>query len=138
MLELSDMKTVQQTSTETTVPAHAAVDMTLLLSFAGAQLAGEPDLIVELIDLYLADTPHRLAAMRAAVAVADELTLKRAAHSLKGSSASLGARQVATLCARLESIAGSDAAQVSLLLTSLEQALEHVRRVFLAEREKRL
>jgi two-component system sensor histidine kinase/response regulator len=116
-----------------------AVDMAVLISFEEAQMEGEPDLIVELIDLYLEDTPHRIAALQESLATTDALSLKRAAHSLKGSSANLGARRVAALCEELEQTASNDSfSKVRALLRELEQEFEHVQQAFAAERERRL
>ena len=81
-----------------------AVDSVVLLSLGEAQVGGEPDVVVELIDLYAEDTPRRLTAMRGAAAAGDLVALRRAAHGLKGSSASLGARRVALLCEELEQL----------------------------------
>jgi HPt (histidine-containing phosphotransfer) domain-containing protein len=82
--------------------AEAVIDMSVLASFEEVQMEDEPDLIVELIDLYLDDAPHQLALMQAAIAGADAATLKRTAHGLKGSSANLGICRVAALCEELE------------------------------------
>src|SRR5437660_7395479 len=79
-----------------------AVDMAVLTSFEEAQLDGVPDLIVELIDLYLEDAPHRLTAIEEALNRRDGQALKRAAHCLRGSSANLGALQVALICEEVE------------------------------------
>ena len=118
--------------------ALGAVDMTVLRAFEEMQAEGEPDLIVELIDLYLKDAPVKLASILEAAAEADEESLRRAAHGLKGSSASLGAGQVAALCEELEQAYRADAAgQAATLLDRLERELEGVRRAFEAERRRR-
>lgn len=116
-----------------------AVDMAVLLSLEGAQVAGEPDLIVELIELYDEDTPRRLATIRSALAEIDLAALRRAVHGLKGSSASLGARGVAALCDELEALPDEDSAREGAgLLTRLECEYERARRAFADERERRL
>jgi HPt (histidine-containing phosphotransfer) domain-containing protein len=115
-----------------------AVDMAVLNSFEEAQGEGEPDLIVELIDLYLEDTPHRVADIREALAKTDGLSLQRSAHGLKGSSASLGAGQVAKLCEELELKANEVSFQeVALIVTRLEREFERVREIFVTERQRR-
>ncbi len=55
-----------------------------------------------IIELYLADSPERLATLRRALADRDAQTIVTAAHSLKGSSANLGAGALAELCHQLE------------------------------------
>jgi len=116
-----------------------AVDMAVFTGFEDAQVAGEPDLIVELIDLYLEDTPHRMVVMQAAIEETDEMSLRRVAHSLKGSSANLGARRMAALCEQLERIDCYDSFQKGgALLIQLEREFERVRQLFTAERQRRL
>jgi HPt (histidine-containing phosphotransfer) domain-containing protein len=116
-----------------------AVDLLTLLSLEEAQVEGEPDLVVELIDLYAEDAPRRLAAIRGAWAARDLAALSRAAHGLKGSSASLGARQVEVLCEKLERLSGKELLQRGeMLLTCLEREFAHVRLAFADERGRRL
>jgi len=116
-----------------------AVDMTVLKGFEEIQAEGEPDLVVELIDLYLEDVPRKIASMLEAVAGADGAALRSAAHSLKGSSASLGAFGAAALCEELEHVSKADSLQnTGALLTMLELELSRVRRAFAAERRRRL
>jgi HPt (histidine-containing phosphotransfer) domain-containing protein len=116
-----------------------AVELGVLLGLEEAQVEGELDLVVELIDLYAEDTPRRLAAIRSAWAARDLAALRRAAHGLKGSSASLGARQVEILCEKLERLSGKELLQGGeMLLTCLEGELARVRLAFADERGRRL
>jgi HPt (histidine-containing phosphotransfer) domain-containing protein len=48
------------------------------------------DSVIELIQAYLADTPERLGELRHLVATGDQPALRRAAHSIKGSSSIFG------------------------------------------------
>jgi len=48
----------------------------------------------EVIALFLADTPPRLAAMLAAVASGDAVSLTKAAHALKGGASNIGAKAI--------------------------------------------
>jgi HPt (histidine-containing phosphotransfer) domain-containing protein len=116
-----------------------AVDVAVLTGLEDAQIEGEPDIVVELMELYLEDASGKLAAMR------DDLTEKggrsvgRLAHSLRGSSANLGARRVAALCEELERMGDGDpACGGGVLLNRLESELACVRRVFEAERRRRV
>jgi HPt (histidine-containing phosphotransfer) domain-containing protein len=116
----------------------APVDIDILLSLAEAQDADEPDLVVELIDLYLADTPRHIVAMHEALASNDQRMLARAAHALKGSSSTLGAVQVAQSCEDLERLAPAlPVSEVAGFVERLEEELATVRDVFLVERQKR-
>ena len=116
----------------------SAVDLGVLAGFEEMQAEGEPNLIVELIDLYLEEVPRRLASMLEAEACADSRALGGAAHSLKGSSASLGAFGVAALCEELERAdCGDPSGRVGALLARMGQELERARRVFADERRRR-
>ena len=85
------------------------IDTETIDALRSLQEEGEDDLLVELIDLFLQDAPGRISALRAAVDAGDWGRVSERAHSLKGSCGSLGAVQMAALCARLEAM-GRDAA----------------------------
>ena len=63
------------------------------------------NLLAEIIQIYLDDTPSRIEAMRAALVSGDAALLASAAHSLKSSSGNVGARRVYELCQRMETTA---------------------------------
>lgn len=119
--------------------ARAFVDLAMLASYEEIQLDGEPDLIVELIDLYLEDAPRRVAVMQESLAKRDWLSVKREAHNLRGSSGNLGALQMARICDEIEGIeSGNLFASTAALLNCLGLELERVVHIFLAERQRRL
>jgi HPt (histidine-containing phosphotransfer) domain-containing protein len=60
------------------------------------------DYLSELIATYLDSTPKLLDALRTAIAGSDVPATQKAAHSLKGSSASLDAATLAAYCRELE------------------------------------
>ncbi len=62
----------------------------------------EPAFLVELIDVYLTDSVALIQQMRAAVAGSDAEGLRRAAHSLKSNSSTLGANHLAGLAREVE------------------------------------
>jgi len=78
------------------------------------ELGGEedPGLLLELIDLYLADAPQRMSEIEQALASGDWKLLERAAHTLKSASANIGALSLSALCQELELKARSCDAQV--------------------------
>jgi HPt (histidine-containing phosphotransfer) domain-containing protein len=63
------------------------------------------EFFVELVDLYLHDTPKRLIELRRALDAGDTPTLTREAHTLKSSSANVGAMKMSEIARELE-IAG--------------------------------
>jgi two-component system sensor histidine kinase/response regulator len=60
------------------------------------------DFLVDLIEVYLADTHNRIAQMRGAVDGGDTDTLIREAHTLKSSSANVGAMRLSSLAKQME------------------------------------
>jgi len=68
------------------------------------ELGGEddPGLLVELIDIYLADAPKRMQEIEVALASNDWKLLERAAHTLKSASANIGALGLSAICKELE------------------------------------
>lgn len=60
------------------------------------------DFIAELVDTYCQETPQLLAELQQALARADAEAFRRAAHSIKSSSASLGALDFSALARALE------------------------------------
>jgi HPt (histidine-containing phosphotransfer) domain-containing protein len=62
----------------------------------------DPAFLAELIDTYLVDASALLESMRQAIASSDTEQLRRAAHSLKSNSASLGAGALSGMCQELE------------------------------------
>src|SRR5205085_6385792 len=105
-----------------------AVDARALAALRDLQSAGRPDILAELIAVYLRDTPPRLAALREAVARVDAEAVRREVHSLKGSSSQIGAVQMARLCTDLEHQAGTtDLGGAAESLRRLDEAFGRVR-----------
>jgi signal transduction histidine kinase/HPt (histidine-containing phosphotransfer) domain-containing protein/DNA-binding NarL/FixJ family response regulator len=63
----------------------------------------------EIVDLYLQETPRRLAALKQAAQAGDREQVARLAHTLAGSAGSLGAVRLAAACAQVERLARADA-----------------------------
>jgi signal transduction histidine kinase/DNA-binding response OmpR family regulator len=95
---------------------------------------GDRAFLAEIIEIFQQDYPRHLAAMRQAIAHRNALQLERAAHSLKGSVAMLGATTASTLAAQLEAM-GRDG-HIEEALTSLDRLEREVTRLvaFCADR----
>lgn len=63
---------------------------------------GEPDVLAEVLQLFLQDVPRRIAKLRAACAAGDAVEVYKAAHSLKGSAGNIGAQTLFALCRQLD------------------------------------
>ena len=67
----------------------------------------DPGLLDELIDLFLTSTPQLIDQMRRATEDEDGPALRRAAHTLKGSSGQIGALRMQDICATIETLAST-------------------------------
>ena len=117
--------------------AVQTVDLAILASFDEAQQVGEPDFVVELIDLYLEEAPRLFTTIRDGLANNDWLSAKRAAHSLRGSSSNLGILQMSMIAGALEHLTVNQDASAAELLQGLEDEFTRVEEILLAERQRR-
>jgi two-component system sensor histidine kinase/response regulator len=111
----------------TAVPDDS-IDHSVLEGLRELQEEGEPDILKELIELFLEDVPQQLKALRAAGERDDAQSVEQTAHTLKGSCANLGAVKMAAICAELEEIGRSgDLPPAPALISRLEAELGRVR-----------
>lgn len=91
-----------------------------------ADITGDdPTFLAELVDTYLQDGAAQVEALQAAVARDDVEGLVRPAHTLKSSSASIGAMPLAELCRILEADArGGAVAGAAARVTAVAAAFE--------------
>jgi len=113
----------------------SALDLAVLAGLREIQQPGKPDLVTELIDLFLEDTALQFKALREAVSKNNTKEVRRVAHLLKGSSANIGAGPMAALYESLEKteFKNGDAAT---LLAGLELEFERVDKALRAERRQ--
>ncbi len=113
------------------------LDFSVLATLRDLSEPGQPDPVVELIDLFLEDAPDRLHAMETSLDRRDTEALKLAAHSLKGSAKNLGAKPLAKICAELEKQASAaDWDSTLLTLKAIGQEFEKLRAVLAAEKRR--
>ena len=117
--------------------AVQTVDLAILAGFDEAQEEGEPDFVVELIDLYLVEAPWFFSSIRDGLANDDWPSAKRAAHSLRGSSSNLGILQMALIAGALEHLTSTQDASAPELLQGLEDEFTRVEEILLVERRRR-
>jgi HPt (histidine-containing phosphotransfer) domain-containing protein len=67
-------------------------------------LGGDREFLGELLDVYFEDAPRLLERMHAALAPANAEEFRRAAHSLKSTSANFGAMALSRMCKGLEDL----------------------------------
>lgn len=89
-----------------------------------------PDLLARLLAVYLEHTPAAVAELRNQRLRADLAGLRFSAHTIKSSSANVGARRLQELCGSLEVLAGAPDATITVcapLAIAIEQEFEFVR-----------
>ena len=116
----------------------ARVDTTLdrgvISGLRGLQGDGDTDLVAELAGMFMNDARSGLRTLEDAIQNGDAPAVERVAHTLKGSSGSMGARGISSLCVRFEEIGASgDLTQCPGLLARLKEELVRVGRALEAE-----
>jgi signal transduction histidine kinase/DNA-binding response OmpR family regulator len=117
--EISDAQSVLDTE------KGKFVDRAMLDSFRDLQQPGEPDIVTELIDLYLADAAKRITTLRQAAGSGDLKTIKYQAHAVKGGSSNIGALGLARLSSQLEEN-GIEMAGALATISKMEAEFEKV------------
>ena len=117
--------------------SHEALDPAAfahLLEITGDDL----EFVDELIDTFLDDATVQLDAMRQAADAGDATEMVRPAHSLKSSSASVGATVLAELCRSLEADGRSGTVTDAVgRVSACDEAFIEARAALLAERAAR-
>jgi two-component system, sensor histidine kinase and response regulator len=104
---------------------ETSLDRTVI---ANLRELGDSDLLSELTEMFFEEVPERLDALQEAIDRGDEQTIKRIAHTLKGSSGNMGARQMSRLCLDLEHAGeSSDLSAAADILGLLNKEFGHVR-----------
>jgi len=119
-------------------PLLTAIDVKVLQSFRN--MVGEKaDLVLaEMIDCYLEDAPKLISAIAQAVAQGDATQLRHASHTLKSSSATLGAMTLSHLCKKLEVMSRAGNSEYAEdHLPQLEAEYKRVRAALQLERQQK-
>ena len=113
------------------------LDFEVLRAFERVKSDDGSDVVIELIDLYLQGTSQRIITMLNAANEKNWALLKRAAHTLKGSSSTLGLRQLATICQDLEDASLTHGDDVPALMSLLESEFVNLKPALIQERDRR-
>jgi len=81
---------------------HAVLDLSVIEELRELGGEEEPDLVLELIGIFLEDTPKRLAEMTSALEEGNLEGMLRAAHTLKSSAANMGGLALRDVCIEME------------------------------------
>jgi len=110
-------------------PPAAALDPNALASIRALHREGGPDILGKAVGTYLATSPTLLQGLKEAVAAGDSTGVQKAAHTLKSSSATLGAQSLADLCKTMEALGRTQS------MGETPQLLTRIETEFLAARE---
>ena len=95
---------------ETSQPtSDGTLDRSVIGQFREADTAGLPDFALALIEQFVEEAESQVELLRDAGQRGDAQAIKSAAHSLKGSSLTMGATRLGALCGRMETDAAGDA-----------------------------
>jgi signal transduction histidine kinase/DNA-binding response OmpR family regulator/HPt (histidine-containing phosphotransfer) domain-containing protein len=100
---------------------------------------GGEALLQRVINAYVNDTPKHLQSLRQAVASTNAANMRKAAHSLKSSSANVGAEALAQMSKTLETLGRADTTDgAAAILANMENEFEAVRNSLSAILEKEI
>jgi HPt (histidine-containing phosphotransfer) domain-containing protein len=95
------------------------------------------EMAAELIEVFLADTPHRLTELQASLVQADADRLQKVAHSLKSAAALLGATNLSKLCQELETMGRSGVlVEAAEKVTEAIATYDQLESILMAEQQK--
>ncbi len=122
-------------ATKQTSEASPVLDAATLREIKNMQIPDQPDVLTEMINIYLRDSANYIESIRKAVDGNDGALLKRAIHNLRGSSGNIGARTLAARCQELETLANNnDLEPARRLISLLETEYKQVCQALAAEK----
>lgn len=114
------------------------LDRTAVDGLRALETSDNPDLLTRIIDAYLDDTPKLIEKMKQALHADDMFEVAKAAHTLKSSSANVGASELSDRCKQLEASARrGSVGMVRELLSDVGSAYTSVESALMAERGPR-
>ena len=100
------------------------LDRAVMATLRQLTTPGEPDVLTEVLRLFLQEVPPRMDRLRIAYAAGNIEEVYRAAHSLKGSAGNIGAQRFMGVCRQLDEMGrAGDLADAAPLVNAL--ALEY-------------
>ncbi|HEY9604301.1 MAG TPA: Hpt domain-containing protein, partial [Allocoleopsis sp.] len=116
---------------------QSVLDRGILQSLHQMAGAKAPTILHRIINNYLEDAPQLLQGIRDAVTAEDAQALRQSAHTLRSSSANLGAMTLSHLCKELEMMGSSGTlTDAPSYMTQVEAEYEKVKQALLMEDEQ--
>lgn len=98
-----------------------ALDPVVIATLRELTPPGEPDVLKEVLQLFVADVPGRMGRLRQAWHAGHAADVQRAAHSLKGSAGNIGAGDLLAVCRLIDERAkAGDLTQMAELVARLD------------------
>jgi two-component system sensor histidine kinase/response regulator len=112
----------------------SALDAKTLQDIRALQQPGAEDVLKKIVNVYSDDAPKLLQTLREALQKNDLTAARRAAHTLKSSSATLGAKRLALQCKEAELAAGAGrGGEAELRLPAIENELKRATQALFEE-----
>lgn len=89
-------------------------------------LPGEPDVLAEVLNVFLREVPRRMDRLKAALRDGNAAEVQRMAHSLKGSSGNIGAFGMFTICRQIDEGAKAGEPGLAALVDALDEEFRRV------------
>jgi HPt (histidine-containing phosphotransfer) domain-containing protein len=110
------------------VPDIPTIDLEAISNLRELNPGDNGEFLREIVSIYIEDTPKRIADLKSCLASGDVTTFTRAAHTIKGSSANVGAQVLKAIAERLEAISRKDGlGGVSGLIAECDAEFERVK-----------
>ncbi len=116
------------------VSSDEVLDRQVLDQLSDLQSKEDPELLTRVLTMYVVESPKAMAKLKQAVADGDAPEITRTAHSLKSTSANVGATTMSKLCADLQAAGKSaDLDAVRALFATAEPEYDRVQTALTAE-----
>ena len=110
------------------VPDLPSIDPEAISNLRDLNPGDGGEFLREIVSIYIEDTPKRIADLKSCLAAGDAVSFTRAAHTIKGSSANVGAQLLKGIAERLEAVSRREGlGGVSGLLAECEAEFERVK-----------
>jgi CheY-like chemotaxis protein/HPt (histidine-containing phosphotransfer) domain-containing protein len=128
--------TAAQPAPRSHAKAGDVLDRQVLEQLSKVRTNGKPELLARVINLYLAESPKLVQKLKQAAGASDARAIARSAHSLKSSSANVGAKVLSGYCADIEASARrADTEEARKILAKIETEHGSVQSALTAEVE---
>jgi HPt (histidine-containing phosphotransfer) domain-containing protein len=103
------------------VPDTPSIDLDAIANLKDLNPGDGGEFLKEIVNIYIEDTPKRIDELKVSLAAGDVKSFTRAAHTIKGSSANVGAQVLKSMGERLESLSRTEGlANVAPLIAGCE------------------